>query len=73
MIKIWLKFEGKIPNDSKVIMFTKDHTNNDEADNGDEEDNDRTKNNMSSRVRGGGGRHTYSNKHSNVFFDFKIF
>ena len=28
MINTWFKFEGKIPNYSKVIMFTRNHTEN---------------------------------------------
>ena len=43
MINIWFKFEDKIQNTSKVIMFTRNHTD------------DRTKNNMSSPGQGGGG------------------
>ena len=29
--KTKFKFEGKIPNDSKVIMFTRNHTDNDDG------------------------------------------
>ena len=39
MIKTWFKVEGKIQNDSRVITFTRNHTDNDA-------DNDRTKNNV---------------------------
>ena len=31
-IKTRFKFEGKIPKDSKVIMFTRNHTDKDDAD-----------------------------------------
>ena len=44
MIKTQYKFESKIPNDSKVIVFTRNHT--------DDDDEDVTKNNMSPSVRG---------------------
>ena len=40
MINIWLKLEGRIPNDSEVIVFTRNHID-------DNADNDRTKNNVS--------------------------
>ena len=48
MINTWFKFEVKIQKDSKVITFTKNHTD-DDADN----DNDGTKNNKSPPVGGG--------------------
>ena len=48
MINIWFKFEYKIQNTSKVFVFTRNHTDNDEA------DEDGTKNNMSPPVGGGG-------------------
>ena len=51
MINIWFKFEDKIQNTSKVIVFTKNHTD-DDNDN-DVEDDDRTKNNMFPPGRGG--------------------
>ena len=54
VINTWFKFEDKIPNDQKVILFTRNHTD-DKAD--DDADNDRTKNNTSPPVRG--GRHKY--------------
>ena len=44
MINIWFKFEDKIQNTSKVITFTRNHTD-DDADDG-------TKNNMSPPGRG---------------------
>ena len=50
MINTWFKFEDKIQNTSKVIVFTRNHTDDDEADNADD---DRTKNNMSSPGHGG--------------------
>ena len=43
MINIWFKFEGKIQNTSKVIVFTRIHTDDDT----DDDDDDGTKNNMS--------------------------
>ena len=55
MIHTWFKFEDKIHNTSTVIMFTRNHTDNDsDADN----DDDGTKNNMSPPV-GGGGTHNF--------------
>ena len=50
MINIWFKFEDKIQNTSKVIVFTRNHT-----------DDDGTKNNVSPPVGGGGERHNYIN------------
>ena len=50
MIDTWFKFEGKIQNASKVIGFTRNHTDDDADDAAD----DRTKNNMSPPGRGGG-------------------
>ena len=49
MINTWFKFEDKIQNTSKVIVFTRNHTdvNDDDAD-----DDDGTKNNMSPPVGG---------------------
>ena len=47
MINIWFKFEDKIQNTSKVIVFTRNHT--------DGANDDRTKYNMSPPVGGGGG------------------
>ena len=44
----WFKFENKIQNTSKVIVFTRNHTDKDNADG----DDDRTKNNMSPPGRG---------------------
>ena len=32
VINTWFKFEGKIPNDSEVIMFTRNHTYDDDDD-----------------------------------------
>ena len=52
MIKTCFKFDGKIPNDSKVIKFTRNHTNNDDTGD-DDEDDDGTKNNMSPPEGGG--------------------
>ena len=52
MINIWFKFEDKIQNTSKVIVFTRNHTDGDNAD--DAGDDDGTKNKMSPPV---GGRH----------------
>ena len=53
MINTWFKFEGKIQNNSKVIVFTRNHTNADDAGDDDPgDDDDETKNNMSP---GGGG------------------
>ena len=49
MINIFFKFEGKVQNDSKVIAFTRNLTDDDD-DNAD----DRTKNNVSPRLGGGG-------------------
>ena len=51
MINTWFKFEDKIQNTSKVIVFTRNHTddNDDDADNND----DGTKNNMSPPGRWG--------------------
>ena len=49
MISTWCKFEGKIQNDSKVIAFTRNHTDTDDA------EDDGTKNKMSPPGRGGGG------------------
>ena len=48
------KFEDKIQNTSKVIVFTRNDTDNDN----DDTDDDGIKNNMSPPV-GGGGRHKY--------------
>ena len=49
MINCWFKFEGKIQNTSKVIMFTRNHTDDDaDVDAG-------TKNNLSPPIGGGGG------------------
>ena len=53
MINTWFKFEDKIQNTSKVIVFTRNDT--DDAD-----DDDGTKNNMSLPGRVGGGRHNMS-------------
>ena len=39
MINTLFMFEGKIPNDSKVIAFTRNHTDNTDED----DDDDRTK------------------------------
>ena len=48
MINCWFKFEGKIQNASKVIMFTRNHTDDDaDVDAG-------TKNNLSPLIGGGG-------------------
>ena len=47
MINTWFKFEGKIQNDSKVIAFTRNHTDDDNDSDGG------TKNNMSPLVGGG--------------------
>ena len=47
VINTWFKFEDKIQNTSKVTMFTRNHTD-DDADN-----NDKTTNNMSPKVRAG--------------------
>ena len=44
MINTWFKFEDKIQNTSNVIVFTRNHT----------DDDDGTKNNMSRPGRGGG-------------------
>ena len=56
VIKTWFKLEGKIQNPSKVITFTRNHT--------DDANDDRTKNNVSSPV---GVRHNLNrytcNKH----------
>ena len=49
VINTWFKFEDKIQNTSKVIVFTRNHTD------GDTDDNDATKSNMSPPGRGGGG------------------
>ena len=46
MINTWFKFEGKTQKASKVIMFTRNHTD-------DDPDDERTKNNMS------GGGHNF--------------
>ena len=43
MINTWFKFEDKIQNTSKVIMFTRNHTDNEDG----------TKNNMLPPVGGG--------------------
>ena len=43
MINTWFKFEDKIQNASKVIVFTRNHT--DDADADDADDDNRTKNN----------------------------
>ena len=51
MINTWFKFEVKIQNTSKVIVFTRNHTDDDDAD-----EDDGTKNNMSLPGRKGGGR-----------------
>ena len=48
----WFKFEDKIQNASKVIVFTRNHRDATDAD-----DNNRTKNNMSPPSLGGGERH----------------
>ena len=48
VINTWFKFEGKIQNDSKVIPFTRNQTD-------DDADKAGTKNNMSLPGRGGGG------------------
>ena len=53
MINIWVKFEDKIHNTFKVIVFTRNHTDDDY-----DADDDRTKNKMSSPSPGG-GRHKY--------------
>ena len=45
VINIWFKFEDKIQYTSKVIVFTRNHTDEDDADDG-------TKNNMSPPGRG---------------------
>ena len=45
MINTWFKFEDKIQNTSKVIVFTRNHT--------DDADDDGTKNNMSTPGQGG--------------------
>ena len=49
MINTWFKFEGKIQNASKVIMFTRNHT-----DDSKDTDDDGTKNNVSPQLRKGG-------------------
>ena len=53
MINIWFKFEDKIQNTSKVIVFTRNHTDV-EDDDADNDDDDGNKNNMSPPGRGGG-------------------
>ena len=55
--KTWFKFKDKIQNTSKVIVFTRNHTDHDNAD-----EDDETKNNMSSPGRGG-GRSDITNVH----------
>ena len=45
VINTWFKFEGKIKNASKVIAFTRNHT--DDDDGADDDDEEGTKNNMS--------------------------
>ena len=42
VINTWFKFEGKIQNDSKVITFIRNHTDDD-----DDKDDNGTQNNMS--------------------------
>ena len=49
VIKTWFKFEDKIQNTSKVIVFTRNHTNDD-----DDDADHRTKHNVSPGRRGGG-------------------
>ena len=58
---LWFKFEDEIQNTSKVIVFTRNHTNDDADDNGG------TKNNMSPPVGGGGGRHNLKTGYSRTF------
>ena len=54
MINTWFKFQIKIENTSKVISFTRNHTDDDTDNDTDEDDtdddNDGTKNNMSTPV-----------------------
>ena len=58
-INTWVKFEDKIPNDSKVITFTRNHTDDNDADN----DDDRTKNSTAPPVGGReGGRQSFNFK-----------
>ena len=51
VINSWFKFEDKIQNTTKVIVFTRNHTDGDTDDN---DADDRTKNNISPRSGGGG-------------------
>ena len=53
MWSIWFKFEDKIQNISKVIVFTRKYTDDNEADDDDANKDDRTKNNVSHPVGGG--------------------
>ena len=57
MIKTWFKFEGNIPNDPKVIVFTRNHTDDGAGNDNDAYDDKETKQNMPPPVEWGRGRH----------------